>query len=137
MTAAEQEVSRPLKIAAVLLRSAFLIALVVLVVRVSLPQNESIWTVYDTLGDVVRLLLGLLVIVWILYHLFRLPKDAQGYRPHLDISRTSIGSADTRGAFCFLVMRASMRWPANRISARGGCHVQSSADDYGMKIATI
>jgi|SRR5271166_3459624 len=79
-TAAEQEVSRPLKIAAVLLRSAFLIALVVLVVRVSLPQNESIWTVYDTLGDVVRLLLGLLVIVWILYHLFRLPKDAQGYR---------------------------------------------------------
>ena len=69
-----------MKIAAVLLRSAFLIALVVLVVRVSLPQNESIWTVYDTLGDVVRLLLGLLVIVWILYHLFRLPKDAQGYR---------------------------------------------------------
>ena len=98
-----------MKIAAVLLRSAFLIAPVVLVVRVSLPQNESIWTVYDTLGDVVRLLLGLLVIVWM----------------------TLVA------LFCFLVMRASMRWPANRISARGGCHVQSSADDYGMKIATI
>ena len=81
VAAAAQRVSRPLKVAAVILRSTFLIALVVLTARVSLPQNESIWTVYDTLGDLVRLALGLLVSIWILYHLFRLPRGgAQGYR---------------------------------------------------------
>jgi hypothetical protein len=81
VAAATQRVSRPLKVAAVILRSTFLIALVVLTARVSLPQNESIWTVYDTLGDLVRLALGLLVSIWILYHLFRLPRGgAQGYR---------------------------------------------------------
>ncbi len=76
----EQQVSRPFKIAAVVLRSVFLIALIRLVARVSLPQNESIWTVYDTVGDVIRLLVGSSVSIWILYHLFRVPKDAQAYR---------------------------------------------------------
>jgi hypothetical protein len=81
VAAAGQGVSRPLKIAAVVLRSVFLITLLVLTTRVSLPQNESIWTVYDTLGDMTRLVLGLMVSVWILYHLFRLPRGgAQGYR---------------------------------------------------------
>jgi hypothetical protein len=81
IAAAEQGVSRPLRIAAVVLRSAFLITLLVLTARVSLPQNESIWTVYDTLGDMARLVLGLSVSAWILYHLFRLPRGgAQGYR---------------------------------------------------------
>jgi hypothetical protein len=76
---AGQGVSRPLKIAAVILRSAFLITLLVLTARVSLPQNETIWT-DDTVGDMTRLVLGLLLGVWILYHLFRLPRGGvQGY----------------------------------------------------------
>ena len=78
--AAEKAVPRPLKIAAVVLRSVFLIALVVLVARVSLPQSEHIWTIYDEPIDVVRLFIGFLVSVWIVYHLFKLPKDAQGLR---------------------------------------------------------
>jgi hypothetical protein len=69
-----------LKIAAVVLRSVFLIALVVLVARVSLPQSEHMWTIYDEPIDVVRLFIGFLVSVWIVYYLFKLPKDAQGYR---------------------------------------------------------
>jgi hypothetical protein len=79
-TTAEKEMSRPLKTAAVVLRSLFLIALVVLVARVSLPQSEHIWTIYDEPIDVVRLLIGFLVSGWIVYHLFTLPKDPQGYR---------------------------------------------------------
>jgi hypothetical protein len=62
------------------LRSSFLIALIAIVVRVSLPQSESIWTIYDEPRDAVRLFLGFVVTVWIVYHLFRLPKDAQGQR---------------------------------------------------------
>ena len=79
-SAAEKEVSHPLKVAAVMLRSLFLIALVVLLARVSLPQSENIWTIYDEPRDAVRLLLALVAGVWIVYHLFRLPTDARGYR---------------------------------------------------------
>jgi hypothetical protein len=63
-----------------MLRSLFLIALAVLVARVSLPQSENIWTIYDEPRDAVRLLLALVAGVWIVYHLFRLPADTQGYR---------------------------------------------------------
>jgi hypothetical protein len=78
---AGQEVSYPLKIAAIMLRSLFLIFLVAIIVRASLPQNETIWTIYDEPADVARLLIGLLASVWIVYHIFRLPKGGgQGYR---------------------------------------------------------
>jgi hypothetical protein len=75
-----QEVPTGLRIAGMVLRSVFLCTLLVLTVRVSLPQNESIWSVYETLGDLVRVALGFIVCVWILFHLFMLPKDAKGYR---------------------------------------------------------
>jgi len=75
-----QEVSFSLKVAAIGLRSLFLVTLVAMVAHVSLPQSESIWTIYDTPGDAIRLILGFLVIVWIVYHLFMLPNDAQSYR---------------------------------------------------------
>jgi hypothetical protein len=78
--AARQRVSPQLKLSAVALRSVFLITLAALAVRVSLPQAESIWTIYDEPRDAVRLVLGFVVIVWIVYHLFRRPRDAQGYR---------------------------------------------------------
>jgi hypothetical protein len=69
-----------LRIAGIVLRSIFLCALLVVTVWVSLPQNESIWSVYETPGDLVRVALGFIVCVWILFHLFMLPKDAEGYR---------------------------------------------------------
>ena len=62
------------------MRSIFGCALVAVVIRVSLPQNESIWSVYDTPADLVRVALGFLVCLWIVFHLFMLPKDADGYR---------------------------------------------------------
>ena len=49
-------------------------------VRVSAPQSESIWSAYETPGDLIRLALGIAVGVWILFHLFMLPKDPEGYR---------------------------------------------------------
>ena len=67
------------------LRVIFLALLVAITVRVSLPQNETLWTVYDTPGDVVRLLLGLAVCGWVGAQLFfaRVPRDAAGYRTWL------------------------------------------------------
>jgi hypothetical protein len=62
------------------LRVSFIVCLLVLTVRVSMPQNETIWTAYDTPGDLVRLALGFAVCVWVAIQLFRVPKDANGYR---------------------------------------------------------
>jgi hypothetical protein len=62
------------------LRVAFIVCLLVLTVRVSMPQNETIWTAYDTPGDLVRLALGFAVCAWVAIQLFRPPKDANGYR---------------------------------------------------------
>jgi len=72
-----------LRILAVVLRSVFIAALVVIIARISSPQSESIATVYETPGDLIRLALGVAMCVWMVVHLFILPKDAEGYRTWL------------------------------------------------------
>jgi len=74
------DVSRAMRTAAMLLRAIFICILLALTVRVSLPQNETIWTAYDTPADLVRLVLGLFVCIWLAVQLFDGPKDSQGYR---------------------------------------------------------
>jgi hypothetical protein len=69
-----------LRVLAIVLRALFMGALVVVVARVSGPQSETIWSVYETPGDLIRLALGFAVNLWIVIHLFMLPKDAEGYR---------------------------------------------------------
>jgi hypothetical protein len=69
-----------LRIVAMFLRSLFLGALVAITVRISSPQSETIWTVYETPGDLIRLALGFAVCLWIVVHLFRLPKNPETYR---------------------------------------------------------
>ena len=65
---------------AMALRAVFIGALVVVTVRVSSPQSETFASVYENPGDLIRLALGFAVCLWIVIHLFMLPKDAQGYR---------------------------------------------------------
>ena len=65
---------------AIILRALFMGALVVVVARVSAPQSETIWSVYETPGDLIRLALGFAMGLWIVIHLFMLPKNAEGYR---------------------------------------------------------
>jgi hypothetical protein len=73
----------PLRIAAIVLRTLFICIVAIVTVRVSRPQNETLWSAYETPGDIIRLLLGFVVCVWIVAQLFRLPKDEQGYRTWL------------------------------------------------------
>jgi hypothetical protein len=68
------------RIVGLTLRAIFLGALVVVAVRVSAPQSETVWSAYETPGDLVRLALGLAVAIGIGIQLFRPPKDAQAYR---------------------------------------------------------
>ena len=73
-------VPMPVRIVGHLWRAIFLLALVVLAIRVSAPQSETIWSAYETPGDLVRLVLGAVVAIGILVQLFRPPKDAHAYR---------------------------------------------------------
>jgi len=66
--------------AGLFLRTVFILLLAVIIGRVSVPQSEDIWTVYETFGDMVRLLLGLVICFWIVWQMFQLPKDAEAYR---------------------------------------------------------
>jgi len=79
-----------LRIASTLLRTIFICLVVLITFIVSMPQNETIWTVYDTPLDVVRLLLGLAVCFWLAAQLFRGPIDAHGYRTWLYLGIVTI-----------------------------------------------
>ena len=69
-----------MRIAAIVLRTLFIVLLLALTLRVSLPQSETIWTAYDTPADLVRLILGVGVCAWLVYQLFLVPNDAASSR---------------------------------------------------------
>jgi hypothetical protein len=64
----------------VAVRTIFLLVLTALTLRVASPQTETIWSVFETPGDLIRVALGLAVCVWLVVNLFILPKDAGAYR---------------------------------------------------------
>jgi hypothetical protein len=72
-----------LRIAGLVLRAMFIAALLVVTVRVSSPQSETIWSAYETPGDLIRLALGLLVCVWVVFQMFMPPKDPEEDRAWL------------------------------------------------------
>jgi FtsH-binding integral membrane protein len=77
---ADAKAGPALRIAATVLRTTFICAIGLITLGVSMPQNETLWTIYDTPLDVLRLLLGLAVCVWLAVQLFKGPVDAHGYR---------------------------------------------------------
>jgi hypothetical protein len=79
----KSQIPTALWIAGTTLRAVFMACLLLITFRVSMPQNETIWTAYDTPADLARMALGLAVGVWIAIQLFRVPKDAQAYRTWL------------------------------------------------------
>jgi len=84
------DVSTGLRRAANILRAVFIFILMALTVRVSLPQNETIWSAYETPDDLVRLLLGIAVCVWLVSQLFHGPEDAHGYRTWVYLSLVAV-----------------------------------------------
>ena len=69
-----------LRISAIILRALFVGALVAITVRVSTPQSETLWSVHETPADLTRLALGLAVALWIVIHLFTIPKTVEAYK---------------------------------------------------------
>jgi hypothetical protein len=69
-----------LRILAIFLRVVFIGALIAITVHLSSPQSETIWTVYETPGDLIRLALGFAVCLWLVIRFFIFPKTAEVYR---------------------------------------------------------
>jgi hypothetical protein len=74
----------------VLLRTIFIACLVVVIFHVSMPQSNTIWTAYEAPGDLIRLVLGLAVGIWIGIQLFIVPKDPGAYRTWLYLGLAAV-----------------------------------------------
>ena len=72
--------SSPVWAGGVAVRTIFLLVLVVLTARVASPQMERLTSLYETPGDLIRVLMGVAVCAWFLVNVFRLPKDSGAYR---------------------------------------------------------
>ena len=72
--------SKTLRLAGLAFRSIFICILIVITARVASPQIEHIGSLHETPGDLIRVVLGFAVGVWLVVHLFILPKDAGAYR---------------------------------------------------------
>jgi hypothetical protein len=78
-----QDVPPRLKLAGAVVRAIFMCLLIAVILRVSSPQSETIWSAYETPSDLVRMGLGLAAGAWILVHVFIPPKDPGSYRTWL------------------------------------------------------
>jgi hypothetical protein len=83
MNAAETRGRAPsfkVKLGGIVVRTLFILLLVVLTARVASPQIETFRSVFETPDDLIRVILGFAVCVWCVINVFILPKDAEAYR---------------------------------------------------------
>jgi len=80
--ASQTRFSSRLHFVGTVLRILFVACLLAITVRVAMPQNETIWTAYDTPGDLIRLILGFAVCAWVAVQVFSapMPEDAHSHR---------------------------------------------------------
>jgi hypothetical protein len=69
-----------MRLTGLVMRTLFIMILVVITARVSSPQVEHLRSLYETPDDLIRVVLGFAVCVWLIVNIFILPKDAAGYR---------------------------------------------------------
>ncbi|WP_156164760.1 hypothetical protein [Bradyrhizobium sp. LTSP885] len=74
----------PMRFLGLVLRTLFLIVVVAVTARVATPQNESLWTAYDTPADLFRIILGATVCIFVAFQIFRYsrnPADMRNWVP--------------------------------------------------------
>ncbi len=75
-----EQISFGMRVIGLVLRTVFIVSMLLVTVRVGLPQNETIWTAYETPGDLVRMALGVVICLWLLILVVTLPKDPRAFR---------------------------------------------------------
>lgn len=91
----DSEIPTRLRIASLVLRTVFIVSLVIVTVHVAMPQSASIWTAYDSLGDMVRLGLGLAVCAWVAVQAFSVPTDPHAHKTWLYLGLAAVPFAVT------------------------------------------
>jgi hypothetical protein len=86
----ETRISARQRTLALVLRTIFIAALVVVIVHVSMPQSASLWAAYDAPADLVRLVFGFAICAWLALQLFILPKDQGAYRTWLYLGLAAV-----------------------------------------------
>ena len=81
--ASGSKISKRLATASFILRAIFLVSLLFVTIHVSAPQSSTIWTIYETPGDLIRFALGFAVCLGIAIQVFMAPKDAHAHRTWL------------------------------------------------------
>jgi len=86
----ETRISPRQRMLALVLRTVFIAALLVVIVHVSMPQSASLWTAYEAPADLVRLIFGFAICAWLALQLFVLPKDPGAYRTWLYLGLAAV-----------------------------------------------
>ncbi|WP_342710843.1 hypothetical protein AAFG13_00825 [Bradyrhizobium sp. B124] len=78
--AQERESGRHMRFLGLILRTLFLTLVVVITARVASPQNETIWSAYETPSDLFRIILGAAVCLFVAVQIFRYSRDPADMR---------------------------------------------------------
>ena len=81
--ARDSKIPARLATASFILRTIFLVSLLIVTIHVSTPQTSTIWTIYESPGDLIRFVLGFVVCLGIAVQVFMAPKDAHAHRTWL------------------------------------------------------
>jgi hypothetical protein len=87
-----------MRILGLILRTMFLVIVVVITARVASPQTENLWSAYDTPSDLFRIALGATVCVFVAIQIFRYSRDPADLRKWVAIGGAVVPLALLCGA---------------------------------------
>ena len=79
-----------MRIFGLILRTLFLILVVVITARVAAPQNETLLSAYDTPADLFRVILGAAVCCFVAVQIFRYSRDPADMRKWVPIGLAAV-----------------------------------------------
>jgi hypothetical protein len=79
-----------LRIAGIVLRTVFILSMLIVTLHVSMPQSAAIWWIYDTPADLLRVIVGCVACLWLVSQLFAVPTDRQAYRTWIYLGMTAV-----------------------------------------------
>lgn len=68
-----------------ILRTIFLMVVVAVTARVAAPQNETLWSAYETPSDLLRIVLGAIVCGFVTVQIFRYSRNPADMRKWVPI----------------------------------------------------
>jgi hypothetical protein len=77
------ELSSGVKFGGMVTRALFLMVLIAVTARAASPQIENIWSILETPGDFIRVVVGFVACAWFTAHIFIPPRDPSAYETWL------------------------------------------------------